>query len=140
MSLDTPAWYDKAGVRFPDGSDLTGGETDCVKPVEAQEPVAWVQLSDSQWMNIVNHNRGYEDHSKEDAVEEAVRLTEARLKMNNKVPPKCARCAELQAKIAAAEKVIDECEAALTSPHRCSRDAERNKALNAIAEYKKGAV
>lgn len=43
----------------------------------------WLGLFDSQWMNIVNHGHCWENYSKEDAVHEAVKMTEAKLKENN---------------------------------------------------------
>lgn len=43
----------------------------------------WKGLNDVQWMNIVNHERAYENYSKEDAVNRAVGLTEAKLKEIN---------------------------------------------------------
>lgn len=52
----------------------------------APEPVAWNGLTDVQWMNIVNKNSAWLGYSVEDAVHEAVRLTEARLKANNVTP------------------------------------------------------
>ena len=42
-----------------------------------------VGLSDSAWMNIVNHDHAYENMSKEDAVHYAVKATEAKLKQLN---------------------------------------------------------
>lgn len=49
-----------------------------------QQPVGVVpvRLADSQWMNIVNHDRAYENYDKEDAVHMAVKLTEARMAKN----------------------------------------------------------
>lgn len=52
-------------------------------PQPAPEGMVWKPLTDVQWMNIVNLNHAWADHSTEDAVHEAVKLTEARLKMNN---------------------------------------------------------
>lgn len=43
----------------------------------------WVPLSDVQWMNIVNHDKAWESYSKDDAVHEAVKMTEAKCKENN---------------------------------------------------------
>lgn len=43
----------------------------------------WKPLTDVQWMNIVNHDRAYESYSKDDAVHEAVKRTEAKLKEIN---------------------------------------------------------
>lgn len=52
-----------------------------------QEPVAWLSLSDIQWMNIVNDPKILEltggRHSFEDAVNLAVKMTEAKCKVNN---------------------------------------------------------
>lgn len=41
-----------------------------------------IRLVDSQWMNIVNHDRAYENYDTEDAVHLAVKLTEARMAKN----------------------------------------------------------
>lgn len=43
----------------------------------------WVPLSDVQWMNIVNYDHAWHSHSKEDAVHEAVKMTEAKCCENN---------------------------------------------------------
>lgn len=43
----------------------------------------WVPLSDAQWVNIVNFDRAYESFSKDEAVHEAVKRTEAKLKELN---------------------------------------------------------
>lgn len=54
----------------------------------ASSPVAqqWRGLSDVQWMNIVNHDHAYENFSKDDAVHEAVKRTEAKLRELNAAP------------------------------------------------------
>jgi hypothetical protein len=49
-------------------------------------PSGWKSLSDGQWMNIVNHDRAWESYSKEEAVHEAVKMTEAKCKENNASP------------------------------------------------------
>lgn len=46
-------------------------------------PAGWKALSDVQWMNIVNHDRAYESFSKEEAVHEAVKRTEAKCREVN---------------------------------------------------------
>jgi hypothetical protein len=51
-------------------------------PVDG-EAVAWVPLADSDWVNIVNHDHAYECYTVEDAVNEAVKRTEARLRELN---------------------------------------------------------
>jgi len=50
-----------------------------------------IRLFDSQWVNVVNHARCYEGYSVEDAVAEAVKLTEQYMAMNFKEDnwPKC---------------------------------------------------
>ena len=48
-----------------------------------QDKVAWIPLSDVQWMNIVNHDHSYWNYDKDDAVHEAVKRTEAKLKEIN---------------------------------------------------------
>lgn len=51
-------------------------------PVEAG--AVPVRLYDSQWVNIVNHANCWADYSKEDAVHEAVKMTEQAIKANAK--------------------------------------------------------
>ena len=52
-----------------------------------QEPVAWISLSDIEWMNIVNDSKILEltdgRHDSEDAVNLAVKMTEEKCKKNN---------------------------------------------------------
>jgi hypothetical protein len=52
-----------------------------------QEPVAWMSLSDIEWMNIVNHPKILEltggRHNSEEAVNLAVKMTEEKCKKNN---------------------------------------------------------
>lgn len=43
----------------------------------------WVPLSDVQWMNIVNYDHAWYTYSKEGAVHEAVKMTEAKCRENN---------------------------------------------------------
>lgn len=43
-----------------------------------------IRLFDSQWVNVVNHDHGYEGYTVEDAVAKAVKLTEAYLAKNFK--------------------------------------------------------
>jgi hypothetical protein len=59
---------------------LAGEIVDCI---EANSPRSWQRLWDTQWMNIVNHDRAFESYSKEDAVHLAVKMTEERLRKNN---------------------------------------------------------
>jgi len=46
----------------------------------------WKPLNDVQWMNIVNHDHAYESVNKEEAVHEAVKRTEAKLRELNAAP------------------------------------------------------
>ena len=52
-----------------------------------QEPVAWMSLSDIEWMNIVNSPKILEltdgRHNSEEAVNLAVKMTEEKCKKNN---------------------------------------------------------
>ena len=52
-----------------------------------QEPVAWMSLSDIEWMNIVNNPKILEltdgRHNSEEAVNLAVKMTEEKCKKNN---------------------------------------------------------
>ena len=50
---------------------------------KTQEPVASARLHDAQWVNIVNHDNVWRDWSKEDAVNEAVKMTEAKCVENS---------------------------------------------------------
>ena len=43
-----------------------------------------IRLFDSQWVNVVNHDNCYAGYSVEDAVEKAVKLTEALMAKNFK--------------------------------------------------------
>ena len=43
-----------------------------------------IRLFDSQWVNVVNHERGYQGYSVEYAVAKAVKLTEEYMAMNFK--------------------------------------------------------
>lgn len=61
-----------------------------VTPLYATQPLAavasptpWKPLTDVQWMNIVNHERAYDDWSKDDAVHYAVKATEAKCREVN---------------------------------------------------------
>lgn len=64
--------------------------------VQELDMVAWRGLWDSQWVNIVNHDHGWENHSKEDAVHEAVKMTEERLRLNNTHPSSAAQVEEIR--------------------------------------------
>ena len=49
-------------------------------------PDGWRGLTDVEWMNIVNFDRAYSSYDKEEAVHEAVKRTEAKLKELNAAP------------------------------------------------------
>lgn len=49
---------------------------------EVRKMLELVKLYDSQWVNIVNHENCWADYSKEDAVHEAVKMAEERIKRN----------------------------------------------------------
>ena len=49
-------------------------------------PDGWRSLTDVEWMNIVNFDRAYSSYDKEEAVNEAVKRTEAKLKELNAAP------------------------------------------------------
>jgi uncharacterized protein (UPF0212 family) len=61
-------------------------ETIPLDNTKEQEPVAWVPLADSQWVNIVNAKSVLYNEDKEGAVNNAVKMTEERLKQNNLHP------------------------------------------------------
>ena len=60
------------------------------QPETKQEPVAWMPLSDIEWMNIVNAPKILEltndRHDSEEAVNLAVKMTEEKCKENNSRP------------------------------------------------------
>ena len=49
----------------------------------ASAPEDWKSLTDVQWMNIVNLNHAWRNVDKEDAINEVVKLVEAKCKANN---------------------------------------------------------
>ena len=49
----------------------------------ASVPEGWKPLTDVQWMNIVNLNHAWRNVDKEDAINEVVKLVEAKCKANN---------------------------------------------------------
>ena len=49
----------------------------------ASAPEGWKPLTDVQWMNIVNLNHAWRNVDKEDAINEVVKLVEAKCKANN---------------------------------------------------------
>ena len=71
----------------------TTGEQLCIDQLErelallkaspASAPEDWKSLTDVQWMNIVNLNHAWENVDKEDAINEVVKLVEAKCKANN---------------------------------------------------------
>jgi hypothetical protein len=66
-------------------NDLFGLLSAAPNPPSApvQQSAAWRPLTDAQWLKIVNQDHAYDEYTKDDAVHKAVRLTEARLRMNN---------------------------------------------------------
>ena len=54
-------------------------------PASATE--GWKSLTDVQWMNIVNLNHAWRNVDKEDAINEVVKLVEAKCKENNLTTP-----------------------------------------------------
>jgi hypothetical protein len=58
----------------------------CDAPIEKAEPVAWRSISDAQWVNLVNHAHAWEGFSKDEAVHEVVKMTEAKCRENNTHP------------------------------------------------------
>ena len=53
----------------------------------ASAPEGWKSLTDVQWMNIVNLNHAWRNVDKEDAINEVVKLVEAKCKENNLATP-----------------------------------------------------
>ena len=53
---------------------------------EKADPVAWRSISDAQWVNLVNHAHAWDSFSKDEAVHEVVKMTEAKCKENNTHP------------------------------------------------------
>lgn len=61
-------------------------EAECLSSARREvsgEAVAWMPITDVQWVNIVNHENCWNGYSKDDAVSEAVKLTEAKCRENN---------------------------------------------------------
>lgn len=54
------------------------------------EPVAWRNLTDAEWINVVNHDRSFHGFSKDEAVATAVKMTEEKLKELNAAPQPAA--------------------------------------------------
>jgi hypothetical protein len=50
---------------------------------QAALSTSWMPLSDVQWMNIVNYDQSWIGYNKDDAIHEAVKMTEARCRENN---------------------------------------------------------
>lgn len=75
--------YDGKGCSIEQAWDclLAAAPTPPSAPV--QQSAAWRPLTDAQWLKIVNQDHAYDEYTKDDAVHKAVRLTEARLRMNN---------------------------------------------------------
>ena len=57
------------------------------KASPASAPEGWKSLTDVQWMNIVNLNHAWYNVDKEDAINEVVKLVEAKCKENNLATP-----------------------------------------------------
>ena len=57
------------------------------KASPASAPEGWKPLTDVQWMNIVNLNHAWRNVDKEDAINEVVKLVEAKCKANNLATP-----------------------------------------------------
>ena len=76
---------DNRGDFFISNELLKEIETILAQP--EQEPVAWMSLSDIEWMNIVNSPKILEltdgRHNSEEAVNLAVKMTEEKCKKNN---------------------------------------------------------
>jgi hypothetical protein len=105
------------------GATGAGGGRDTATGVLGMESSGWVRLVDSDWVNIVNAPTVLDPlKDKEEAVREAVKLTEARLKALNAGPwccpsgrangvEVCRECADVSAAYLAA-----------MSPHQGGRD------------------
>ena len=74
--------------------NLHCGWPKCNEPEQPaqQEPVA-IRLWDSQWVNVVNHDNCYQNWSKEDAINHAVKMTEKYIAENvaNRTSPPAQR-------------------------------------------------
>ena len=78
---------DNRGDFFISNELLKEIEAALAHPEQEQEPVAWLSLSDIEWMNIVNDSKILEltdgRHNSEEAVNLAVKMTEEKCKKNN---------------------------------------------------------
>jgi len=70
---------------LPDGTELflcptiPEGYALTPEPAPIFEVKEWVPLSESNWINLVNHKQVYAEYNKVDAVNLAVKLTEEKL-------------------------------------------------------------
>ena len=73
--------------KFLGGRFIAEIEEHLAQPEPEQEHVAWMSLSDIEWMNIVNSPKILEltdgRHNSEEAVNLAVKMTEEKCKKNN---------------------------------------------------------
>lgn len=69
-------------------ADIMRQEIERLRAALASSPVAqqWRRLSDAEWTNIVDYDNAYEGYVKGDAVYEAVKRTEAKLRELNAAP------------------------------------------------------
>ena len=71
----------------PKCPDCKRDQDDCICASPASAPEGWKSLTDVQWMNIVNLNHAWRNVDKEDAINEVVKLVEAKCKENNFATP-----------------------------------------------------
>lgn len=80
------AWVDRRDTVYGKqpfvSAAMASLEKEILEIVEKKES-SWKPLNDVQWMNIVNHEHAFESYDKEDAVHEAVKMVELKLKENN---------------------------------------------------------
>ena len=62
-------------------------ELTALRATPASATEGWKSLTDVQWMNIVNLNHAWRNVDKEDAINEVVKLVEAKCKANNLATP-----------------------------------------------------
>jgi hypothetical protein len=98
-------------------------------PNDAVRPVAWRGLWDSQWVNIVNHDRCYRGWENEDAINHAVKLTETTLKENN-----APSIAHLQARVEALTGEVERLQSCIDLVHESWGNYGPQKELVARAE------
>jgi hypothetical protein len=83
LELSEPAYMQECYARHNDAITALRA---AIAEQEKADPVAWRSISDAQWVNLVNHAHAWDSFSKDEAVHEVVKMTEAKCKENNTHP------------------------------------------------------